>query len=162
MSPNALVHYMAHERERNNETDFYRSSVIGEKTLMALYVPQAVAAEALFGQIEESVNWDAVRRDLRRVWSILTAPVRALSRRPALADPVAVSNHLGVDLPLEQRDVEAMMEEVRRFKWLEAERAGRDIWAERHPENPDQGALREWFRLHFGAWYLARRKAVRA
>lgn len=63
---------------------------------------------------------------------------------------------LGVQLPIAEDGVIEMIEEVHRFKWLEAERAGRDIWRERNPTDPEALALREWFRLYFGAWYLAR------
>ncbi|MCC6548291.1 hypothetical protein IT570_14105 [Candidatus Sumerlaeota bacterium] len=75
---------------------------------------------------------------------------------PASALHDRIEQALGVPVPVSDDGVVDMIEEVRRFKWLEAERAGRDIWRERHPSDPEGGALREWFRLYFGAWYLAR------
>jgi hypothetical protein len=65
-----------------------------------------------------------------------------------------IERELGVRLPISGAQVPCMMNEVRRFQWLEAERAGRDIWAERDKKNPERVALSEWFRKHFGAWYL--------
>jgi len=65
-----------------------------------------------------------------------------------------IERDLGVRLPISGDQVPCMMNEVRRFQWLEAERAGRDIWAERDKKNPERVALSEWFRKHFGAWYL--------
>lgn len=65
-----------------------------------------------------------------------------------------IERDLGVRLPISGAQVPCMMNEVRRYKWLEAERAGRDIWAERDKTDPERLALSEWFRKHFGAWYL--------
>lgn len=66
-----------------------------------------------------------------------------------------LESRLGVSLPLDGRLLKALREEVSRYKWLEAERAGHDIWRSRDPRDPDGTALREWFRQYYGEWYLA-------
>lgn len=60
---------------------------------------------------------------------------------------------LGRPVPVGGELLEQMMLEVDRHQWLEAERAGRNIWAERDPRNPRAAAMRDWFVKHFGAWY---------
>ncbi len=42
--------------------------------------------------------------------------------------------------------------EAKRHKWIEAEKAGRDIWAERDPQDPDGCALRDWVSKYLDAW----------
>lgn len=87
----------------------------------------------------------------------------SLKGRLLHSDPVpthtapCVKERFGIDLALTDDTYRAMMDEVRRYKWLEAERAGRDIWRERNPHDPEAVAFQEWFRNHFGAWYLNRR-----
>lgn len=68
---------------------------------------------------------------------------------------------LGFHIPVSDEALEEMLKEVKKFQWIEAERAGRDIWAERCPKNPEAGAAKEWFRNHFGAWYSYRAKPAR-
>ncbi len=67
----------------------------------------------------------------------------------------SVEKKLGKKLVIEDTAIEMMVEEVRRFKWLEAERAGRDIWVEHNPQDPEAPAFQQWFARHFGAWYLS-------
>lgn len=76
------------------------------------------------------------------------------------AEKARLRNHLGVDLPLTPEECARMGAEVRRFQWIEAERAGRNIWVERDASNPDAAATAEWFRRHFGAWYLHARQGL--
>ncbi|CAN5165639.1 hypothetical protein BH09SUM1_BH09SUM1_25550 [soil metagenome] len=68
---------------------------------------------------------------------------------------------LGVTLPVPDAALGEMMAEVKKYKWIEAERLGRDIWAERNPADPEVIALREWFGLHFGAWYLSKQRIAK-
>lgn len=42
--------------------------------------------------------------------------------------------------------------EAKRHKWIEAEKAGRDIWTERDPQDPDGCALRDWVSKYLDAW----------
>lgn len=85
-------------------------------------------------------------------------------RNPIATPPVNenLADRFGVIVPLGDQDSKELLEEVRKFKWLEAERAGRDIWRERNPRDPEAAAFREWFARHYGAWHLARAKRFEA
>jgi hypothetical protein len=108
---------------------------------------QPFAAAIAFEEIGKTISFDGIRKFFRHLF--LSDP-----------DPTEVRSHyedrLGIRVPLSDEEFDAMMTEVKRFKWLEAEKAGRDIWRERCPDDPEGGALREWFNKHFGAWYLSR------
>jgi hypothetical protein len=112
---------------------------------------QPFAATIAFSEIAKHVDLSGVRRFFR--YMFLSDP-----------DPTEVRSHfedrLGLRVPVSDDEFADMMQEVKRFKWLEAEKAGRDIWRERHPEDPELGALRTWFERHFGAWYLGRQRSV--
>ena len=120
---------------------------------------QAVAAQYVYTAIDRHVSRERLTVLARQGLALLKGQ-----------DPKGVvvqgrlEKALGIDLPLDPAGASELLAEVHRFKWLEAERAGRDIWRERHPSDPEAGAAREWFRLYFGAWYLARtnRKLSRA
>lgn len=116
--------------------------------MLCLYAPQAVVADYFFQEIGARINWQAIKT----TWHNL---IHGREEAATLRD--RVEQTLGVELPIEYEAVPEMLEEVRRFKWLEAERAGRDIWAEQHPTDPEAHALRTWFQKHFGAWYLGRK-----
>jgi hypothetical protein len=45
-----------------------------------------------------------------------------------------------------------LLAEARRHSWLEAEKAGRDIWSERSPKDPEAEAFRDWFARHYRSW----------
>lgn len=116
--------------------------------MLCLYAPQAVVADYFFQEIGARINWESIKSTLRNLFT---------GREEAATLRDRVEETLGVELPIEYEAVPEMLEEVRRFKWLEAERADRDIWAEQHPADPEAHALRTWFQKHFGAWYLARK-----
>ncbi len=78
------------------------------------------------------------------------------------AEQARMRSHLGMELPLSAAECARMRDEVRRFQWIEAERAGRNIWAERNASDPEAAALVEWFGRHFGAWYLSQRRSPRS
>ncbi len=63
-------------------------------------------------------------------------------------------------VPVEQ--LEELFREVRRHQWLEAEKAGKDIWAERNPHDPDAVAFRDWAAKHYSAWRSSRGKLLPA
>lgn len=73
-----------------------------------------------------------------------------------------LEQQLGHDVPVASEEVPVLLAEIERHKWLEAERAGRDIWAERNPRDPLAPAARHWFRNHFGAWYAHRQETLAA
>lgn len=62
----------------------------------------------------------------------------------------------GDSIPVEQ--LAELFREVRRHQWLEAEKAGRNVWAERCPEDPDGFALRDWMARHYASWRAQRRR----
>ncbi len=119
-----------------------------ENSLLLMYAPQAIAAGFVFTTISHTFTW----KNMKSLWNRWTGNRDEVVQ---LRDHVEAT--LGVQLPIDWNEVPAMMEEVHRFKWLEAEAAGRDIWRERSPENPEAAAIREWFGRHFGAWYMARK-----
>jgi len=121
------------------EPTFYQMALWGNA--------QPFAATIAFHEISKHIDFAAMKNFFRHLF--LSDP-----------DPTEVRSHyedrLGLRVPVSDEEFGEMMAEVRKFKWLEAEKAGRDIWRERHPEDPEAGALRIWFEKHFGAWYLAR------
>lgn len=157
MTTHPTAHYSVYRLE-NNQTEQHRLTGVPGYDMLCLYAPQAVAADYVYRTIENTVSLETIKNFLRRAVSRLSGrDSRALELQ------AEIERTLGVDLPLEAEQVQDMMAEVRKFQWIEAERAGRDIWRERDPRNPEGLALREWFRLHFGSWYLARvRRAANA
>ena len=115
--------------------------------------PSALAIAALLQALAPHLS-------ARTVWRRLGDSLAHLRRRHA--EQVRLRSHLGLELPLSAEECARMHEEVRRFQWIEAERAGRNIWAERDASDPEAAALIEWFRRHFGAWYLSQRRVRRA
>lgn len=80
--------------------------------------------------------------------------VRTLARRYKLYRQTA--DLLGANPKIPVTDIEAMLAEVRSHRWIEAEKAGADIWSAVDPENPDRAALRDWFAKHYHNWRAAR------
>jgi len=150
MVTHPTAHYAVH---KNNEIQlgYDRDSEFSNYQLLCLYAPHAMAADLLFAEAEGALSWKNLKH----------AALRLFGKNPkAIELHDQVQEVLGVNLPVEGDAILEMMDEVRRFKWLEAERAGRDIWRERNPSDPEAGATREWFQRHFGAWYLARKRAT--
>jgi hypothetical protein len=67
-----------------------------------------------------------------------------------------VKNRLGVALDIPCTEVDDLLAEVQRHRWIEAEKAGRDIWSARNPRDPETSALRDWFSKHYQNWRAAR------
>lgn len=63
---------------------------------------------------------------------------------------------LGEELHIPYHEVDDLLEEVARHRWIEAEKAGADIWVQRNPNDPMAPALRDWFTKHYNAWRRAR------
>ncbi|MGC8840204.1 MAG: hypothetical protein ACP5QZ_01965 [Candidatus Sumerlaeaceae bacterium] len=67
----------------------------------------------------------------------------AIARNPAR---LAVFKILGIYLP--EEEAQAVLKEIHTYKWLVAEKVGKDIWQEHAPEDPFAAAAREWARRH--------------
>ncbi len=136
--------------QKNQEYDFHPAGI---PVLTALYAPQVFAADALYTYLSDVLS----RRNFIR-----------LGYRIAGKDPQhyelreRIEKILETELPISSSDAPQLYAEVQKYKWLEAERAGRDIWREKSPKDPDAIAVKEWFRQYFGAWYLAHKQAQRA
>lgn len=63
---------------------------------------------------------------------------------------------LGAELQIPYHEVDDLLEEVARHRWIEAEKAGADIWVQRDPKDPMAPALRDWFTKHYNNWHKAR------
>lgn len=101
------------------------------------------------------LSWARFRKSMGTLGGKFTALFHRHAARKATD---RIDARLGLDLELSEEAYAEMMEEVRRFQWIEAERAGRNIWAESSCKDPEVAAFKEWFRRHFGAWYLSRRQ----
>jgi hypothetical protein len=64
--------------------------------------------------------------------------------------------HLTGDL-YPEASAREILKRVSEHQWLEAEKAGRDIWAERDPQCPRRAAVRDWFRRFFLRWRTSAR-----
>lgn len=97
---------------------------------------------------------------------------RAVTRQFARLNPVTaivrlaeqyskfrrVERRLGATPKIRVTQVDDLLQEVSRHRWLEAEKAGRDIWQEQDPRDPEGVALRDWFYKHYASWYQARQR----
>jgi hypothetical protein len=63
---------------------------------------------------------------------------------------------LGAELNISYHEVDDLLEEVARHRWIEAEKAGADIWLQRNPADPMAPALRDWFTKHYNTWRKSR------
>ena len=121
---------------------------------------QTSAAPGLgsFNPVVAMMAIDELRREVSMAdLNKFMAPLRRLVGRLASTKPAhRLDEKLGINLPLSDNAFGEMMEEVRRYKWLEAERAGRDIWSERSRQDPEAAAFLEWFRKYYGEWYFSR------
>lgn len=45
-----------------------------------------------------------------------------------------------------------ILAEVERHRWIEAEKAGHDIWSAQNPSDPASVAVRDWFFKHYHTW----------
>lgn len=59
---------------------------------------------------------------------------------------LAVFKLYGIYLP--EREAQAVLREIHNYKWFVAEKAGKDVWQERAPENPFSAAAQEWGRRY--------------
>jgi hypothetical protein len=141
-----MAHFALHkhlEPQHRNSTGAYPGPTVHELALWGNAQP--FAATIALDELSRLLPKGGLRQFFRNLF--LSDP-----------DPIEVRSHyedrLGFRLPVADEAFAQMMDEVRRFQWLEAEKAGKDIWRQRYPEDPEGGALREWFARHFGAWYL--------
>lgn len=138
-----------YQKSRNNEYDVVSAPIFPyvQPNMTAAVDPAAIVM--FYEELGKAMNWKKVRRGALRLFG--RRHYEAAQARDRIQET------LGIELPLEASQITELMNEVQRYKWLEAERAGRDIWRERDPRDPEAGALREWFSRHFGAWYLYHR-----
>lgn len=126
--------------------DLVRFQAMNTGALGAMAAPNPMVIDEFFREFSRLVNRQTIKDFFLRVAG--RDPQTERMRRE-------LEKRLGVELPLGPKALRALMGEVKTYKWLEAERAGHDIWLTRNPVDPDGTALQEWFRQHFGAWYLA-------
>ncbi|MEQ8822574.1 MAG: hypothetical protein RLY93_20245 [Sumerlaeia bacterium] len=69
---------------------------------------------------------------------------------------------LGAEKSLPLPLVDSLLDEVARYRWIEAQKAGFDVWAVGYPEDPERGAMAEWLRKHYDGWYRAQHRALTA
>lgn len=137
---------------RNSDEDVILPSLY-YSYLAAPGVPNPYAFMVLMEEVKKLQSWKRFARSLAQLRErFFTSDPEPTGQ----ALPQATAHQYGINLPLKDECLADMLEEVHRFKWIEAERAGRDIWRERDPQDPDSVAFKEWFRQHFGAWYLSR------
>ncbi|MDX1971067.1 MAG: hypothetical protein SFY68_00910 [Candidatus Sumerlaeia bacterium] len=106
-----------------------------------------VAASAVDFHFSEEIPVNATptqpRRTLFRYVADLWAQYQAYRRLTQL---------LGKELDIPFYRSEDILAEAQRHKWLEAEKAGRDIWCERDPYDPEGCALRDWVSRYLDSW----------
>ncbi|MCX7625070.1 MAG: hypothetical protein N2Z21_02510 [Candidatus Sumerlaeaceae bacterium] len=87
----------------------------------------------------------------RLVADVLTDPATATLSRHALVARCparrAVYKLLGIYLP--ELEARLALNEIHKYKWLQAEKAGKDIWLETWPQNPMAAAASEWARQYW-------------
>jgi hypothetical protein len=51
-----------------------------------------------------------------------------------------------------EQEAQDLLAQIASHRWIEAEKAGRDIWSERDPVCPACAAGRDWLSRHFSDW----------
>jgi hypothetical protein len=110
---------------------------------------QALVALSHILQLVHKSRRMAAREGLRRV-SLVERVRMFLARHRRYRE---VQRRLGVELTVPYEKIDDLLVEVERHRWIEAEKAGRDIWSEQNPADPEGLALRHWFRAHFSKWH---------
>lgn len=108
------------------------------------------AAEA--GILAETLSTNAAQLIARRAFSPGDAGLHTGSlSHLALKNPCrrAVFHMLGIYLP--EREARAVLQNIHEYKWIEAEKAGYDVWTQVAPREPFLAAARVW-----AAAYLSR------
>jgi hypothetical protein len=62
----------------------------------------------------------------------------------------AVFKLLGIYLP--EAQARLVLQEIHNYKWITAEKAGKDVWAEQAPQAPFTAAARAWASHYLNAW----------
>jgi hypothetical protein len=150
---NPTAHQAIHRDNEERMTELNMLVIGGLASREGLTVGHPVVADYFFDELSKALNWTKIKKAGLRLAGY---DVKSIELQEKVEDT------LGVELPLSSDSIHAMLDEVKKFQWIEAERAGRNIWAEHNASDPQAPALREWFRRHFGAWYLARKSMARA
>jgi hypothetical protein len=69
-------------------------------------------------------------------------PVRGLALVQRNPSRRTVHRLLGIYLP--EREARELLKKIHDFKWIEAEKAGADIWRKREPREPFKAAAQNW------------------
>lgn len=88
------------------------------------------------------------RDQLRSMVELSTMPLNRMALAARCPARRTVFKLLGIYLPEPQ--ARRVLAEIHNFKWLQAEKAGTDIWLEKAPHNPLAAAAAEWARRHWG------------
>ncbi len=136
------------ERTNNSHED----SVLSSLMIAGLSSSTNVSAVSLVAYLDYASRERAARR-ARREPGLFAQLAHFWSQYRKWRE---VRNKLGVSLDIPCTEVDDLLTEVQRHRWIEAEKAGRDIWASRNPRDPESSALRDWFAKHYQSWRAAR------
>jgi hypothetical protein len=158
-------------RGMTNEPKFERISLLNMDSLCCtrLFVSDESAGPVLPAQLDVDRAERDTARCFRADYDTLKPATRILATRnsvfaseaglrPTVGRSVAVKNParralfqlLGVYMP--EREAREVLASIHSYKWIEAEKAGRDIWTEKEPAQPMSAAARTWASKHLSAY----------
>ena len=140
---------VTYKEKPNTDQDNWRIMMISASFGSALPSPaNAIAAATMLNTSSEYSNRPVQHRAVKKpsLWKVFKEYLKDYR------DYRRLTSTVGTDLEIPFYRVNDIVTEARRYKWIEAEKAGRDIWVEKCPADPDGCALREWVARHFESW----------
>lgn len=116
---------------------------------------EAIAAMAIMPMLEEGGRdfLSAIPGVIHGTREALMHPLRAaIARRVNRPLIERIEAAIGDDIDVCPTRVGHMMVEIEKHRWIEAEKAKRDLWSEMSPQDPHAAAVRDWYRKHYKGW----------
>lgn len=135
--------------EKDRNYDNWQTSLIAASFGATLPSPASAIAAATLMNLNDEYNLRPVRTTSVKqpsLWKLFKEYYKDYREYRGLMKLI------GKDLEIPFYRVNDIVAEARHYKWIEAEKAGRDIWVEKCPSDPEGCAVREWVARHFDAW----------
>jgi hypothetical protein len=108
------------------------------------------AGVAAYAHYLDSINAEAGPSPAMRLYRHIATLVQRYRRYRRAAKALGAAP----EIPLSR--IDEILAEASAHRWIEAEKAGSDIWVAADPADPEGAALRDWFAKHYQAWRAAR------
>jgi len=136
-------------KEKNKSLESWEVALVAASFGATLPSPaSAIAAATIINAANEDkeIHRPVAAVNGPSIWKQISSAISEYKRYRRLSKKAGRE----LDIPFYRaQDIEL---EVQRYKWIEAEKAGRDIWQERNPKDPEGVALRDWVRNYLENW----------